>query len=213
MGHTARKPGMAVATLTDNYSKEEKEDEGSFQFHPLQDSWVYHLLCHEHSTKNWDEKLRKIATFSTIEHFWSVHLHTDKPSQINNGNDLYVFKEGIQPQWEDPMNENGGRWLMNIPTGDVVDKYWEELLILLMSSYWDTDEEAKQICGAVFQSRSRGHKLAVWLTDCNDQPTIMRIGQRIKERLEFPEIMYFQSVSEQKVTVRGKNVTAGRFQI
>lgn len=42
-------------------------------------------------------------------------FHTLPPADIANGTDLYIFKKGIKPMWEDPMNENGGRWLINVP--------------------------------------------------------------------------------------------------
>ncbi|KAK4469438.1 hypothetical protein MN116_006990 [Schistosoma mekongi] len=72
-------------------------------------------------SNNWDECLEKVATFSTIEHFWSVLSHTHRPKEMTNGNDLYMFKCGIVPKWEDPKNENGGRWLINISPRQDVD--------------------------------------------------------------------------------------------
>lgn len=30
------------------------------------------------------------------------------------GNDYALFKEGIKPQWEDPRNNKGGRWLVTL---------------------------------------------------------------------------------------------------
>ncbi|OON18212.1 eukaryotic initiation factor 4E, partial [Opisthorchis viverrini] len=157
----------------------------------------------------WDESLEKVATFSTIEHFWSVMLHTDPPSGIANGTDVYMFRSEIQPRWEDPKNESGGRWLLNLSSSSPIDRYWEELLMLLVGCDWETDDEAEQICGAVFQPRTRGHKMAVWLSNSQDKDTILRIGRRIKERLNFPDKIYFQTVSEQKSFGRGKDITTG----
>ncbi|KAF7241698.1 hypothetical protein EG68_10813 [Paragonimus skrjabini miyazakii] len=89
--------------------------------------------------------------------------------------------------------------------------YWEELLMLLVGCDWDTDGEAEQICGAVFQPRSRGHKMAVWISKGDDEETIIQIGRKIKERLHFPDKIYFHTVEDQKALVRGKDITTGRY--
>ncbi|KAA3677048.1 translation initiation factor 4E, partial [Paragonimus westermani] len=91
------------------------------------------------------------------------------------------------------------------------DPYWEELLMLLVGCDWDTDGEAEQICGAVFQPRSRGHKMAVWISKGDDEETIIQIGRKIKERLHFPDKIFFHTVEDQKALVRGKDITTGRY--
>ncbi|KAK4469439.1 hypothetical protein MN116_006991 [Schistosoma mekongi] len=192
--------------------EEEREKEEDVELNQLQDSWSYYLFRFRKSN-NWDECLEKVATFSTIEHFWSVLSHTHRPKEMTNGNDLYMFKCGIVPKWEDPKNENGGRWLINISPRQDVDFLWDELLMLLIGSDWDTDEEENQICGAVFQPRSRGNKMAVWLACDDEEQTIMQIGRRIKERLELEETIYFQPVCDQKECARGRDICTGKYQI
>ncbi|CAH8505798.1 unnamed protein product [Heterobilharzia americana] len=191
---------------------EEKDKEEELQLNPLQDEWSYYLFVFNKSDK-WEECIEKVATFNTIEYFWSVLKHTVQPSKMVNGNDLYMFKRDITPKWEDPRNENGGRWLINISQQHNVDILWDELLMLLIGSDWDTDEEEDQICGAVFQPRARGHKMAVWLSNDNDERTIMQIGRRIKERLELEETIYFQPVCDQRKYARGRDIYTGKYQI
>ncbi|CAH8842533.1 unnamed protein product [Trichobilharzia szidati] len=191
--------------------EDDKEKEEEIQLNPLQDTWSYYLfICNKSLV--WEECTEKVATFSTIEHFWSVLSHTVRPSKMVNGNDLYMFKCDIQPKWEDPKNEKGGRWLINISQQHNVDFLWDELLMLLIGSDWDTDEEEELICGAVFQPRARGHKMAVWLSSDNEERTIMQIGKRIKERLELDETIYFQPVCDQKNYARGRDIHTGKYQ-
>ncbi|CAI2726547.1 unnamed protein product [Schistosoma spindalis] len=193
--------------------KEEKEkEEEELSLHPLQDSWCYYLFQFKKGLL-WDACIEKVATFSTIEHFWSVLTHTVRPKDITNGSDLYMFKSEIMPKWEDPKNENGGRWLINVSPRQDVNVLWDELLMLLIGSDWDTDEEDKQICGAVFQPRARGSKLSVWLTSDNEEETIVRIGRRIKERLALEDTIYFQPVSDQRSQIRGKDICTGKYEI
>ncbi|VDP79153.1 unnamed protein product [Echinostoma caproni] len=92
-------------------------------------------------------------------------------------------------------------------------RYWEELLMLVVGCDWETDEEAEQICGVVFQPRARGHKMAIWISNADDGETIKQIGRRIKERLSLAEKMFFQTVNDQKDHPRGKDITSGRYEV
>lgn len=62
-------------------------------------------------------------------------MHTLPPSDIANGTDLYVFKDGIQPMWEDPKNENGGRWLINVSNSSDVNRYLFYLLFSISNVF------------------------------------------------------------------------------
>ena len=64
-----------------------------------------------------------------------------------------------------------------------------------------------------FQPRARGHKMSVWITDASDEPSIMRIGRKIKERLSLQEPIFFQPVSDQKTYTRGRDINTGRYQV
>ena len=53
-----------------------------------------------------------------MEDFWATMNHINPPSGLNIGCDYSLFKAGIKPMWEDPMNKSGGRWIINIDTQD-----------------------------------------------------------------------------------------------
>lgn len=42
------------------------------------------------------------------------------------GCDYSVFKSDIRPMWEDPINKNGGRWL--IKDNGLLDQYWMDIV-------------------------------------------------------------------------------------
>ena len=52
-----------------------------------------------------------------MEEFWTLLLSVRWPSEMGGGasQDLYIFKEGIEPTWEDPGNAKGGRWIYYAP--------------------------------------------------------------------------------------------------
>lgn len=56
----------------------------------------------------------------------SLYNNIKPPSWLQPGTDFHLFKEGIQPKWEDPSCENGGKWTILVPRGNkqILDKFW-----------------------------------------------------------------------------------------
>lgn len=48
----------------------------------------------------YDQSLRIIATFATVEQFWSVQSYLLRPNELSGHSDLHLFKDGIKPLWE-----------------------------------------------------------------------------------------------------------------
>ena len=45
------------------------------------------------------------------------------------------------------------------------------------------EEYSDDICGAVVNIRPKGDKLSIWTADCSNRDGILKIGQKLKERL------------------------------
>ena len=58
----------------------------------------------------------------------SLYNNVKPPSWLTPGTDLQLFKNGIEPKWEDPLCENGGKWTVQIPKApngkQTLDAYW-----------------------------------------------------------------------------------------
>lgn len=58
----------------------------------------------------------------------SLYNNIKPPSWLNPGTDFHLFKEGIEPKWEDPQCESGGKWTVLVPKGPVskatLDMMW-----------------------------------------------------------------------------------------
>lgn len=52
------------------------------------------------NSQNYDQNLKIVATFDTIQSFWSVYTHLVRPNDLTGHSDLHVFKSGIKPLWE-----------------------------------------------------------------------------------------------------------------
>jgi len=151
--------------------------------HPLQNAWTLWFFKND-KARSWEENQRPIITVTTVEDFWSLYNHIEVASRLPPGSDYSLFKEGIFPDWEDPRNQPGGRWMINVDKrqrAEFLDTYWLEILFFLIGEH--ADQHAHQVNGAVVNVRGKGDKLAVWLADASQPDSILRIGKMIKERL------------------------------
>ncbi|XP_067934900.1 eukaryotic translation initiation factor 4E-like isoform X2 [Watersipora subatra] len=160
--------------------------------HPLQNKWALWYFKNDR-TKTWNDNLKLVATFQFVEDFWALYNFIQPASKLPGGCDYSVFKDGIQPAWEDVRNQKGGRWLINVNKKQQdLDFYWLELLLCLIGEAFG--EQSDDICGAVVNIRGKGDKIALWTSDGDNEEGIKYIGQLVKERLgmgAMSEINYF----------------------
>ena len=66
----------------------------------------------------WSEKaIKPLATFHTVDQFWGVYQHCQRPSKLPVGTLINVFVQGIKPVWETPEHSEGGCWNIRINKG------------------------------------------------------------------------------------------------
>ncbi len=151
--------------------------------HPLQNSWTLWFFKNDRS-KSWEENLREVVTFDTIEDFWALYNHVELASRLGTGSDYSVFKAGVKPMWEDPANAKGGRWLLNLDKkqrGVALDNAWLEVLLCLVGEAFDAHGEV--VNGAVVSIRTRGDKIGVWLGNAKAANSVLDVGRCLKSRL------------------------------
>ncbi|KAI9553405.1 hypothetical protein GHT06_021308 [Daphnia sinensis] len=173
----------SVATQGEGETEETSVDADMLIKHPLQNQWTLWFFKPDRA-KGWEENLREVICFDTIEDFWSTHNHIKSASELSAGCDYSLFKAGIKPMWEDPRNKNGGRWLINLDKkqrSSELDNYWLEVILCLIGEAFE--ESSEDICGAVVNIRPKGDKLSIWTADCTNRDGIMKIGQKLKESL------------------------------
>ncbi|XP_076794911.1 eukaryotic translation initiation factor 4E type 1B isoform X2 [Arvicanthis niloticus] len=119
-------PG-SLKTLTRNPHREHPPDVQS-KLHPLQYRWVLWFFKNDRS-RAWQDNLQLVTKFNTVEDFWAMYSHVKLASKLSSGCDYALFKEGIQPMWEDSRNKRGGRWLLSIAKQQrhiELDRLWLE---------------------------------------------------------------------------------------
>uniref|UniRef100_A0A8C4TD91 Eukaryotic translation initiation factor 4E family member 1B n=1 Tax=Erpetoichthys calabaricus TaxID=27687 RepID=A0A8C4TD91_ERPCA len=80
-------------------------------------------------SKTWQANLQLITKFDTVEDFWALYNHIQVASKLSSGCDYSLFKDGIEPMWEDRRNKCGGRWLITLSKQQrhtELDKFWLE---------------------------------------------------------------------------------------
>ena len=80
--------------------------------HPLQNRWALWFFKNDKG-KTWQANLRLTSKFDTIEDFWALYNHIQLSSNLMTGCDYSLFKDGIEPMWEDEKNKRG-QWLITL---------------------------------------------------------------------------------------------------
>ena len=171
---------------------EEKKNTVTVDFtkkHPLEHSWTlwFDNPNGKQKQSTWGETLRSVYTFNTIEDFWCLYNNIVPPSRLVVGADLHVFKEGIEPKWEDPMCANGGEWRVTFPKSapkGSTDTAWLHLLLAMIGEQF---AESDEVCGAVVSIRGRGDRMALWTKTASNEAGQISIGKSFKQYIDLPD--------------------------
>jgi len=157
--------------------------------HPLKYAWMLYYDAELFGGKRpstWGDNIKQIYQFGSVEDFWRLYNNISSPSQLQFGCTYSVFKKGIEPKWEDPSNEKGGKWTAVIgKQKGLLDRMWMWLLLACIGQV--LEEEFDVICGAVVNVRRQQDKLCIWTRDANDKDGVLKVGQGLKKALELPE--------------------------
>uniref|UniRef100_A0A2K5PCF6 Eukaryotic translation initiation factor 4E family member 1B n=1 Tax=Cebus imitator TaxID=2715852 RepID=A0A2K5PCF6_CEBIM len=153
------------------------------ELHPLQNRWALWFFKNDRS-RAWQDNLHLVTKVDTVEDFWALYSHIQLASKLSSGCDYALFKDGIEPMWEDSRNKRGGRWLVSLAKQQrhiELDRLWLETLLCLIGESFE--EHSRDVCGAVINIRTKGDKIAVWTREAENQAGVLHIGRVYKERL------------------------------
>lgn len=154
---------------------------------PLHHKWVLWFdnprLAPEGTT--WRENLKECGKFDSVEKFWEVFNNVKPASQLATNGNYHIFRDGIEPMWEDKGNVNGGKFVLTIPKKDSkegrCDEWWLFTVLAVIGETMDMSGD--ELCGTVVSIRKSQDRIALWLKSCNREPC-MEIGERWKKALE-----------------------------
>jgi translation initiation factor 4E len=161
-----------------------KEEDKAWQSEalPLQNRWT--LWYDEKVSKgmgrdSYASSLKKLGEFGTVQEFWAYMNHIDV-GELPVGSNLRMFKTGIEPTWEDPANQNGGKYVYEVPSGVAIKDVWTYTLLALVG---ETFENNDSLCGAVLSLRPRNlSTVNIWNNSFLD-PEDIALGEQAIQRL------------------------------
>lgn len=120
-----------------------------------------------------------------------------EPSQLSLGNTYNLFKFGIEPKWEDPQNNAGGEWRVNVPPArkNYLDEYWVNTILTVIGEGFGPDE-SDDIAGIVLNMRRGTNRIAIWTKSALNEDVQMRIGKRWRETAAITARMDYSSFKE-----------------
>lgn len=134
------------------------------------------------NTQAYDQNLKRIGSFNSVESFWSLYSYLVRPSELTGYCDYHLFKDGIKPMWEDDANKEGGRWTVRLRKG-LASRCWENLILAILGEQFMVGDE---ICGAVVSIRFQEDIISVWNKTAHDNNSTARIRDTLKRILNLP---------------------------
>ncbi|KDR09888.1 eukaryotic translation initiation factor 4E type 2 isoform X2 [Zootermopsis nevadensis] len=134
------------------------------------------------SVQNYDQNLKLIGRFASVEQFWALYSHLVRPSDLQSHSDFHLFKVGIKPMWEDEANQRGGKLILRLRKG-LASRCWENLVLAMLGEQFMVGEE---ICGAVVSIRYQEDIISVWNKTASDSSTTARIRDTLRRVLNLP---------------------------
>ncbi|MBW0543052.1 hypothetical protein O181_082767 [Austropuccinia psidii MF-1] len=167
--------------------------------HPLYSSWTLWFDNASNSAKNnkasnWDDLIQRVMEVESVEEFWGLYNNIVPPSLIHVGSNYYLFKGGIKPAWEDPSNQKGGRWTIQLSrdrSRDLIDKWWLYTMLAAIGETFETPFTANgkppanmcftdEVTGVVVSSRKSFFRISIWTRSSDSKARVEHIGRHFK---------------------------------
>ena len=151
----------------------------------LIESWYYVQNCWEGSEDSaYEDSIHKIGRFDTCEGFWRYFSHLTRPDRLSSSVSLQMFREDIRALWEDPVNRNGGSFLLKFSNKarSRTTQCWEKLLLNMIGEQLPSD-----ITGAVVSSKANGGLVYVWHRTSSDEEIKENIVRGLAKALDLPD--------------------------
>ncbi|KAI9726297.1 MAG: eukaryotic translation initiation factor 4E [Chrysothrix sp. TS-e1954] len=178
--------------------------------HPLASKWtLWFTKPPSGKGDNWNELLKEVIKFDSVEEFWGVYNNITPTSQLPVKADYHLFKEGIRPEWEDPQNKHGGKWAYTTKEkkGIPIDELWLHVMLAGIGETLEDDDDG-EVMGVVCNVRKTFYRIGLWTrtvgkpipgggdgntaggkgrsTDAGKE-VLTRIGKKFKEALQLPD--------------------------
>lgn len=141
------------------------------------------------SAQKFEDSLKLLCTFRSVERFWKYYTHFKSPSDLNGHVDYHLFKHGVKPMWEDPTNRDGGKWIVRLRKG-VAARCWENVVLAILGEQFLVGDE---ICGAVMSVRyNQEDIISVWNRTADDDHVLKRTMETLRRVMNLPSNQFME---------------------
>lgn len=162
----------------------------------LEYEWVFwydeRTLRKGMTERAYESNVKRLGKFATVESFWRYWNNLEDASRFPEGTNLRIFKVGIKPMWEDPINVNGGKWMIRIRK-EKTHEVWSKLVLALIGEQFEYSEG---LCGMVLSVRPRGNAINIWNKSGDNEKEIEFTTEQLRNitGLEFAYQLHSASV-------------------
>ncbi|KAF7513764.1 hypothetical protein GJ744_007815 [Endocarpon pusillum] len=188
-------PSTSTATASNGQNVTVFHDPENFNVkHPLQNQWtLWFTKPPTGRGDNWNDLLKEVVTFDSVEEFWGVYNNIAAASQLAHKSDYHLFKRGVRPEWEDSQNKHGGKWSYQFKDkkGIDIDELWLHAQLAAIGETLEEDND-NEVMGVVINVRKAFFRIGLWTRtvgkakagDGAGKEALMKIGQRFKETMK-----------------------------
>jgi len=183
--------------------------------HPLQNAWTlwFDNPRKRTSVDTWGSHIKKVMEFGTVEDFWRLYNNIMKASTLDHGSNYHLFKDGIEPKWEDPANERGGQWTLIVPhreRKEKLDELWLWTMLASVGEVMEAEGEEEQVCGCVVSIRKSQDRITIWTRNAAMEGRVRAIGEKWKRLLDLPKatVIAYQAHADSM-----KNRSVSRYEV
>lgn len=127
------------------------------------------------SDQDWENRVKKIGSFDSVQLFWR-YWNNLPFAQLPIGSSMRFFKTGIEPNWDDPQNQNGGKWVLK-PTQAPEQLFSDVTLALIGGAF----PSAASVCGVIYSIKPKGVVLSIWNSDASDKTQVNAIAHELRQ--------------------------------
>ena len=168
------------------------------EHHELLHTWTYWYLIPNRvgaKSTNWDDFLKALHSFHSIEDFWAIFNSIDPPYKLPKGCRYYIFKEGIKPVWEDPKNDGGFDISIEYDVSRIQDVQ-QKWITIVTGALGNTMPHCQYINGVEFNNKGQKVKIGYWLSKAPDFVT-KEIVNVFRERVDARDVRTTRIQSKQ----------------
>lgn len=154
--------------------------------HMLTTSWTFWYDDPSNEKLPYGLHLHQIYSFQSVENFWKLYNNIIHASDLHISSTYALFRKGIEPKWEDPQNQNGGRWIhyCNNIINDEKKKIEEKWINTMLACIGEDFPQSENVKGCIFNVKKNQMRISLWINCELEKKSIKMIGSRFKSILE-----------------------------